>query len=806
MHNDLFHITDLACSYTEYEADQVLHIGQLHIPRGELVFLLGPSGAGKSTLLETLALMNNTIVGGQLDFFDHTSKATNLSELWRNNAIDEIATMRKKHFSFIFQNTNLMENFTAYENICLSQMIKQQTGQEQAMQGARHLANEIGLPSHQLSEETLAVNLSGGQRQRLAFVRAINTDFTVVFGDEPTGNLDEQNAHELLRILKQHLGENGTAIIVSHDIDLAIRHADRIVVITKDADKNHGEIKSENVFVRSFWENNSTSFRHKLSDLYKTKQATITSPKNTQNSSVQYSKNHHALFLKKEGKALAGKQNLNFWILTAMLALTLIVIGFANGSIEYLDKKMNNAFVKWVNIGIPWGQSGDVVNLKTRLNQDRELIDEFKYEEVTAYANYPLFFWKAAKKDFTRAQGRSIDIVNNKSGLLDEILNEKNLIHGDKRMTDNGDLSLVVTQRFLDEFLPDDTTFIEMGFSINGITKPVPVPVRAVVKEIPGKSMVLYTLGFYGAVTTKVGGTFDLSQQRNLRIYVPDNREKAEKIIQQIQQLINNDEVLRNKAPDYEIEEHTMSYGEGNDIIINFIPPIYGDEASEIWSNVEKNLQKEGHNKNIKRIYLYKAESIDETEMTFDRLSLNFNDLGKVRSFSDTLLYNYERLGANAPVEVDMMQIKEKENFNFLSKITYTVAVLLVIFGVVSISLFLFNLLKMHLSKVKMNIGTLKAFGLHNNEAESTYFQIILRFLAISMLSALLLAALLGYGLDALLASGITREAGVYYFKPFHLYTLITLIILIIVTIFVSRYTIRKMLSKSPGDLIYGRE
>ena len=116
----LFQIKNLVCSYDGRR--EVLKVESLEIPKGKIVILLGVSGSGKSTVLETLGLMNKTIKNcSQLDFCPNGVNI-DLSRLWRKKQNKEIAEIRKNHFSFIFQNTNLMPNFTAYENISITQI------------------------------------------------------------------------------------------------------------------------------------------------------------------------------------------------------------------------------------------------------------------------------------------------------------------------------------------------------------------------------------------------------------------------------------------------------------------------------------------------------------------------------------------------------------------------------------------------------------------------------------------------------------------------------------------------------------
>ena len=249
MDNPLFIIKDLACAYNN--GNEVLKIKELVIPRNRFVVLLGISGSGKSTFLETLGLMNNTIKSGDVQFFpDNNGNPLSLKAHWQESHKKEIADLRRKYFSFIFQNTNLMQNFTAHENACLSQMILG-VPFEVAKEKVKKTMTLMGLGK--VPETRNASELSGGQKQRLAFVRAITPEFTVLFGDEPTGNLDEFNSDELMRILQENIKEdNRTAIIVSHNIALSKQYADILIILKKNDDPNPcAEVKPDDVYTKS---------------------------------------------------------------------------------------------------------------------------------------------------------------------------------------------------------------------------------------------------------------------------------------------------------------------------------------------------------------------------------------------------------------------------------------------------------------------------------------------------------------------------------------------------------------------------
>lgn len=235
----LFEIENLRCSYDknyrEGISKVVLEINRLTIPKGKKIFIVGESGIGKSTILETLGLMNKTFVTSRESkflFYDK-EKAVSLSDMWSSGGDKQLSAFRLKHYSFIFQSTNLMRNFTAYENISFTRML-QGYSKFSCFKRTRRMLSDLGLDH--VEEERMAQELSGGQQQRLAFARAILPDFTVLFGDEPTGNLDPENATRVMQILSEKLDELGgaSAVIVTHDMHLAVTFADVIIKIRKE--------------------------------------------------------------------------------------------------------------------------------------------------------------------------------------------------------------------------------------------------------------------------------------------------------------------------------------------------------------------------------------------------------------------------------------------------------------------------------------------------------------------------------------------------------------------------------------------
>lgn len=221
----------------------VIEIPELLIPKGQMVFMNGPSGIGKSTLLEFMGLMSNTNLSGSLGSYaliESPDRRIDLGGIW-NRSDDEISMVRSQHFSFVFQSTNLMPNFTIGENMCFNLLVNG-VEKKEAEAKVRSAMEALDLPQDLYHKSV--TEASGGQRQRIAFVRAFSTSFSVLFGDEPTGNLDKGNAVRLLERLQRTIKDlQKTAVIVSHDQELSKEFGDLILNIVPGAQGSPNRIE-----------------------------------------------------------------------------------------------------------------------------------------------------------------------------------------------------------------------------------------------------------------------------------------------------------------------------------------------------------------------------------------------------------------------------------------------------------------------------------------------------------------------------------------------------------------------------------
>lgn len=237
----LFDIVKTQCSYNKKKV--VLEIKKLIIPSGKLIFIIGPSGIGKSTILETLGMMNNTLLFSEQFQF----QGCEVKDVWDRSKSEKLAQLRNEKFSFIFQQNDLMQNFSAHENAITAALFQGKTIKE-VEDNRRKIFDKLELRH----EDGPISEYSGGMKQRIAFARAILRDFDVLFGDEPTGNLDYASARNMMCIIRDVVSEqNKTSVIVSHDMDLATEYADVIVQIRKENAKNYGVIDEDSVYTKT---------------------------------------------------------------------------------------------------------------------------------------------------------------------------------------------------------------------------------------------------------------------------------------------------------------------------------------------------------------------------------------------------------------------------------------------------------------------------------------------------------------------------------------------------------------------------
>ena len=186
---------------------KVLNDINLNLEPGKLIAIVGPSGSGKSTLLHLLALLDKP-TRGKISILGYST--SNLSENKKNQII-------RDHVSIIFQNNNLLSDFTALENVAIPLIIRNKS-YNYALKKAEKFLKKVNL-GHRINH--FPSDLSGGEQQRVAIARTLIAETKIILADEPTGNLDYKNSQDVFSYFLKLKEKNKIILIATHNRELA---------------------------------------------------------------------------------------------------------------------------------------------------------------------------------------------------------------------------------------------------------------------------------------------------------------------------------------------------------------------------------------------------------------------------------------------------------------------------------------------------------------------------------------------------------------------------------------------------------
>lgn len=188
----------------------------LSVEKGEFLSIMGPSGSGKTTLMNIIGCLDTPSDG---EYFLNNKLVNNLDD-------DELANIRNKEIGFVFQSFHLLGKNSALNNVLLP-MKYAGIKEDEAIFRAKDVLEKVGLTdriNHSPSE------LSGGQQQRVAIARALVNKPSIIFADEPTGNLDSQTGTDVMNLFKELNDQGQTIILITHEEDIAMQ-SNRIINI-----------------------------------------------------------------------------------------------------------------------------------------------------------------------------------------------------------------------------------------------------------------------------------------------------------------------------------------------------------------------------------------------------------------------------------------------------------------------------------------------------------------------------------------------------------------------------------------------
>ena len=494
------------------------------------------------------------------------------------------------------------------------------------------------------------------------------------------------------------------------------------------------------------------------------------------------------IFLRREFDALAGRRYRSIWMLTTIMTLTILALGVAIGGLHELKTKMSNPFTNWVNLPIRFSSTSNALQVIDDF-KDRQLLDRFLLDTIRPYRERnPQFVPPFGRKEVINYKIRSIDPDD--KILTEAILNPDNIVHqymdpADREFNCGIVLSIAYFNLRSSELEQLNTAIIMEENAKTRDTAFYHVPVLAVVKELPNNCVGVMPDNLFRLMGPD-GSAFGFVNLDELREVTFAMSTDATLDTAELYQVWGE---LPPRIIDTSIKVVDVN-GQKIQKVTLFLSESYSYQQRKQW--VAQLRQQLGSKISYLDPYECHVKDGPLTIATPQYLALNFAGSTKeVRNLKSYVNDTYD-------LELSMDQVEDKENFYMVTRITAMLSTLLGLFGILSIILFIYNLIRMHLEKVKSSLGTLSAFGLKQSFLLSSYSKIVIGFLCISIV--------LSYGFSLifkiLLEQTEWLRAGIQIFSPIIGITMVGVLALVYV---VAASFIRKSLDKSPGDLIYNR-
>lgn len=513
------------------------------------------------------------------------------------------------------------------------------------------------------------------------------------------------------------------------------------------------------------------------------------------------------LLIKRESKEVLGRHYSNLWLLTLVLTAMFISIAFSNGSLIYLNYKMNDPFTNWVNISNGYGSS-DFGRFQTAI-EEPDVQQHYGFSDVQADKQFSLTFIGSDGRAHY-LQNRFFGNIN--SALVQAILSEDNVVENcaiDFNVLPNDPLGFIITEDVLHKLhytsgkapayidhlslsLGADTLGVKL---IDGRFAAAPFPLLGVVKRLPGNVDMIASRYFFEQFNNDPLFPFDLNKeeyQKSLIFFADASVAKEALHAAAIEATPDSLKAgLSIVSDDYNSYEKLKSWKDGNIFTLSIDD---NNVPVEVIQGIAEGVIKAFEGKaDVKRLFDY--DGTEHILPEYDYISVNFSNLDSIRSFEA-----YAKDGFN--VQIEMAQVNAKENFNAVSIMANILSWAMIIFSMVCIIMFIINMLQSYFQKVKRNLGTFKAFGINSQSLIGAYSLIIV----LIVVAAIVFALILSWGTQELLPLfGIVKDGTFNYLSLWSMKTIWSIIIIVVATLVTVRLVMGKMLNCTPGDLIYDR-
>ncbi|MBN2772571.1 MAG: ATP-binding cassette domain-containing protein [Spirochaetes bacterium] len=840
MSETIFKINEFTTSFGN---EVRLYIPELNIEKGKVVVILGNSGCGKTTLFETMGMMkryseNESKIKVHLNSdFDGMS----YEDIWKDQK--KLIEIRRKHYSFLFQDSIFFNNLkTVKENILLPKLLQPenlQTEEEEYKKISERLKTvfrrNIGLNN--------TVNtLSGGEKQRVGFIRACYPDYHVFFADEPTGNLGEKDSFKVFNLIRDGIksNKNVTALIVTHSLMLAREFADTIIVINASGTvekRNILKVKAENnekvicspqgkvlsnkdiVSIMDTHDDEDTILKkHEIA-----RKASVQSVKKNKIdkyeafkssakdilSSFTTEKQKFVKYLVRpetnEKEFLFRKNNFLLWILLLIYTAAFTGIFYSGKSLDTLEEKMKDPFLLWTDINLKDYRHLNDVQDSLIANSEK-----FNIKEVDTWARTMLYIVNKGNStdniSSSYAIGQTIGASSNKLNKL----KDDGILYDGRVFCDDNDLGIIVSKEFLKKFNyteKDQFVYMKIGVdsskqavlsgNIHGNVK-VPLRVIGYARTLPNKALFLSTRSLLWAIEEKKAATESILKGKNYYLLSEKNLDvsEVETLFESkfLPEESDNDGfvfVANQRPPNEDLFLYTFK---GYNNIIDWrdfeeFTKIFKDHFKAAISIRSFPFEVSPH--------ITKDEKRNFEEKFFQGVSIFKSNIDKLGNLS-----NYMMEGFNE--EIDMEYVINLENYNSVSKITSILIRMIVAISIAFSTLFIFQLLYFDLYKSRKYIGYLLAIGASEEQISLVYIRKTTFFL-ISVIILSFFISMTLYAIYLFYSDSFDLRSFAILLPPANYDPAILVIMSIVFSFAGRRFALEKILLNEPSELIYDR-
>ena len=544
-------------------------------------------------------------------------------------------------------------------------------------------------------------------------------------------------------------------------------------------------------------------------------------------------------FAKPELKSIAGKRYSNLLVLSTILILSMMAIGLGEGAISYLDKKMNNPFVSFVNVKIPMGNRFQDPDLMQNIyDKAKKEVDSFenngienltKKDSIEYEKNLTVLGGKNLLKDsvnFFDFYGfkKPYAVFESYESFINRDLNIKKLAKvrkGDeydpvydyidslqqaddkfylKNNFDYDGWGCVVSLDFLQSknklnYDENNIPFINYRKPINGSDAYFSIPVQGIVESFPDGVDILAgeklfnafhpsNYNFWASLTD-----IDSNRTSYLQYYVFNNDSLKNYLVENDFKEIEYDDIIHEGGKMF--KKNNLTFDERSNILNNS-PNLKTSNIKQVgFMNVL----------DFNHVHSPRDISLDKEYFVFE---FQNDRLDGISYFNSFLKNNTAEKGKS--LEIDMRIIESKKNFDLFKKLASLLSYALIFFSIFSIVLYITNLIVTHISKNKKNLGTLKAFGLSNNNIILIYSAISIALITISFIISFFISALIGNMLVSAIANYFEiGDASTLNYISYPVHVLAAFFIMLPSLAIYLKLRI-ELKDNTPGDLIYGRE